>query len=219
MTAMPDLPLLFDESRCQPLLDALREQGWYVGDDLIPEAFCLELRQELFAHERDDALQPAAIGRGPQQQIDEGIRGDKIQWLDGRSVLQRRYLDLMEGLRLQLNRQLLLGLFEYESMFALYEPGQGYGKHWDNFRGTSDRMLTSILYLNPDWQADDGGELVIYDPQERELATLQPTMGRLVCFLSEEFPHQVLPARRKRGSVTGWFRRNASVGGLVDPLR
>jgi SM-20-related protein len=35
---------------------------------------------------------------------------------------------------------------------------------------------------------------------------LLPDAGRLVCFLSDRFPHQVLPARRERFSLTGWFK-------------
>jgi len=28
-----------------------------------------------------------------------------------------------------------------------------------------------------------------------------------VCFLSERFEHEVLPAKRERVALTGWFRR------------
>ena len=33
-----------------------------------------------------------------------------------------------------------------------------------------------------------------------------PEGGTLVCFLSQRFWHEVLPARRERLSLTGWFR-------------
>jgi hypothetical protein len=36
--------------------------------------------------------------------------------------------------------------------------------------------------------------------------------GTLVVFLSDRFPHEVLPARRERLSLAGWFRRR-SLGG------
>jgi SM-20-related protein len=35
-----------------------------------------------------------------------------------------------------------------------------------------------------------------------------PEGGTLVCFLSDRFHHEVLPARRERLSVTGWFTRS-----------
>lgn len=36
-------------------------------------------------------------------------------------------------------------------------------------------------------------------------------------FLSEEFPHEVLPASRERYSIAGWFRVNGNGAGRVDP--
>ena len=39
-----------------------------------------------------------------------------------------------------------------------------------------------------------------------------PRGGTLVVFLSDRFPHEVLPARRERLSLAGWFRRR-SLGG------
>jgi len=44
-----------------------------------------------------------------------------------------------------------------------------------------------------------------------------PLFGTIVVFLSEEFPHEVLPARRDRFSVAGWFRVNASINNKIDP--
>ena len=35
---------------------------------------------------------------------------------------------------------------------------------------------------------------------------LDVPIGTLVCFLSERFEHEVLPATRSRWSLTGWFR-------------
>jgi len=35
-------------------------------------------------------------------------------------------------------------------------------------------------------------------------------LNRLVIFLSEEFPHEVLPANTHRYSIAGWFRVNNS---------
>jgi len=35
---------------------------------------------------------------------------------------------------------------------------------------------------------------------------VHPTGGTLVLFLSERFAHEVLPAKRERLSLTGWFK-------------
>jgi SM-20-related protein len=36
-----------------------------------------------------------------------------------------------------------------------------------------------------------------------------PLGGRLVTFLSDGLPHEVLPASRERISITGWLKRRA----------
>jgi SM-20-related protein len=71
------------------------------------------------------------------------------------------------------------------------------------------RVLSSVVYLNPNWDIADGGELVLYDTTDSELTRVQPLAGTAVFFMSEEFPHEVLPARRERYSIAGWFRGRA----------
>ena len=75
-----------------------------------------------------------------------------------------------------------------------------------------------VAYLNPDWSEEDGGELVLY-PEKGEQGELRvtPAHGTFVLFLSEDFEHEVLPARRDRLSIAGWFRRNSSSAMRADP--
>ena len=165
-----------------------------------------------------DGLQQAGIGREAAFRVARHVRGDRIHWLDPHEPAQARYLAAMETLRLGLNRELFLGLFEFEAHFAHYPPGAFYRRHVDSFRGAANRMLSTVSYLNTDWQPGDGGELVLYGPDgPAELARIAPQAGRLVIFLSEEIPHEVLPARRDRYSIAGWYRLNASVAGQIDP--
>ena len=114
----------------------------------------------------------------------------------------------METLRQALNRELYLGLFEFEAHLAIYPPGAVYKKHLDQFRGIGLRTVTTTLYLNDNWQAADGGQLRLYldetDPQR--YLDVQPEAGTLVTFLSARFLHEVLPAARERLSITGWFK-------------
>ena len=67
------------------------------------------------------------------------------------------------------------------------------------------RIVTIVLYLNSHWDGRTGGELRLFDATfgHRDIA---PLGGRLVCFLTEGREHEVLPARRTRLSLTGWFR-------------
>lgn len=197
------------------------EQGWYLGEGVLDADLCAELHAELTALAERDALEAAGIGRGQEHRLRRDIRGDAIHWLDRESLAQRRYLEAMGELQRALNQALFLGLFEYEAHFAHYPPGAFYRKHLDSFRGRANRVVSTVGYLNPDWPADGGGEMALFAPDdpEREVARVRPEAGNFACFLSDTIPHEVLPTRLPRASIAGWFRRNASLGGLVDPAR
>ncbi|WP_163560247.1 2OG-Fe(II) oxygenase [Halomonas sp. NO4] len=203
------------------LVDALVDQGWYVGEGALDSTLCHELHAELRALAEQDALAVAGIGRGTEHTLRRDIRGDAIHWLDRESLAQRRYLEAMGELQRELNRALFLGLFEYEAHFAHYPPGAFYQKHVDSFRGRVNRVVSTVGYLNPDWPADGGGEMAIFaaDDPQREVARVAPRAGTFVCFLAETVPHEVRLTRLPRASIAGWFRRNASLDGRVDPAR
>jgi len=62
--------------------------------------------------------------------------------------------------------------------------------------------------LNQDWTREDGGELRLHlDAGETgNFEDVLPVGGTLVTFLSARFAHEVLPAKRERLSLAGWFR-------------
>jgi SM-20-related protein len=115
----------------------------------------------------------------------------------------------MERLRLALNRRLYLGLFGFEAHLACYAPGARYEAHVDRFRSAPQRAVSTTLYLNEGWTAEDGGELRLYlgTNADSPFVDVAPLAGTLVVFASERFLHAVLPARRERLSITGWFTR------------
>lgn len=203
------------------IVDALVEQGWYVGQDVINLELCQALHRELSHMAEHDALEEAGVGRGRQHHLRKDIRGDAIHWLDRESEAQRHYLNAMGELQQLLNQVLFLGLFEYEAHFAHYPPGAFYQRHLDSFRGRANRVISTVGYLNPHWPSDGGGEMVIYHPDDpsQEVARVIPEAGTFACFLSETIPHEVLPTHHSRSSIAGWFRRNASLGGVLDPAR
>jgi SM-20-related protein len=138
------------------------------------------------------------------------LRGDFIYWIEetALSETEQIYFQSLTTLRNSLNQNLYLGLFELESHFAIYPPGTGYQKHLDQFIGKDERKISCILYLNEDWDDSDGGALRLYLNKVQEQPTIDiiPKGGTLVAFLSSEFPHEVLPAKRERMSITGWFK-------------
>ena len=149
----------------------------------------------------------AHIGRGMARRQDIAIRGDVISWLDNTHSIDETYLAWMEQLRLGLNAALYLGLFEFECHYAIYGAGNGYGKHSDVLGGSKNRILSTVLYLNEEWQTCDGGVLLLFDPSgDKVIAKISPSFGTMIIFLSECFPHQVCISNAPRRSVAGWFR-------------
>lgn len=191
------------------IIDDLAGPGYSVCDDFMDDALWREMAEEgrqLYSARR---FRPAGIGAGETKSLNAGIRGDSIFWLDPAqaSDTQRACLARFDELRKTVNRELYLGLRDFEAHLALYPPGSFYRKHLDQFRGVDARQLTVVFYLNPEWGEDDGGELRIYLDEEGACQDIHPKGGRLLTFLSARFYHEVLPARRERMSLTGWFKR------------
>ncbi|ENM1122336.1 2OG-Fe(II) oxygenase [Vibrio parahaemolyticus] len=194
------------------LIDALATDGYYIWDDFLSEEEVTQLRDCI-----PDNWKKARIGRNDDVTRIESIRSDKIQWLKpamGQPIAN--YLSKMEEIRQEVNRHFFLGLFEYEAHFAKYEKGDFYQKHLDCFKGNENRRLTTVFYMNESWSEEDAGELVVYDLNDKEIVTIPPRGGRLLVFLSEQFPHEVLPTNAERFSIAGWFRINGVRDNLLD---
>lgn len=200
-SALPGYDTLFDK-----IIADLVKQGWNVTPHFFSPQLISALRDELLDHAGHDRLQAARIGKGAQLALRGDIRGDETRWLNGETQPQRDYLALMEALQQRLNRDLFLGLNDLEAHFALYAPGTGYNKHLDSFQNNNLRRITVVSYLNEDWHPDDGGELLLFNGNDEVFERLLPEAGTLVCFVSEEIPHEVATTRRQRASIAGWFR-------------
>jgi SM-20-related protein len=196
-----------EDAGCADLLiEDLRAAGLAVRDGFLrPSAWralgaCAETRRG-----RGD-FAAARVGAGRTLERREAIRGDFTCWLTPPLFdAEMRLLEMLERLRLELNRGGIPGLFELELHYAWYPSGAGYARHLDRPQKRDARVVSLVLYLNEDWTTGDGGALRCFDgvgpPQD-----IQPIGGRLVAFLSEGLEHSVLPARRPRLSLTGWFR-------------
>lgn len=208
-----------DETLFGLIADDLVKQGYSVRPGALPES----IASSLYAYqqfENDRKYVDAGIGRGDDYLKTEFVRTDEILWITGESEAGKKWNEWTAKLQRFLNQRLYLGLFSFESHFAHYPPGAYYKRHYDAFRGDTNRVLSVVTYLNPGWCNKDGGELILYkDEQDKEGLKVAPLYGTLAVFLSEEFPHEVLPAKRDRYSVAGWYRVNASIGNKIDPPR
>ncbi|MBX2961145.1 MAG: 2OG-Fe(II) oxygenase [Cyclobacteriaceae bacterium] len=184
--------------------DGLAEHGYAVVDQFLSqhEVEAMLLSDEIKDYDR---FKKAGIGNSQSVQIQEGIRGDYIQWLDKGSASQsiKVYLDKLEALMRFMNETLFLSLKDFEVHVARYPVSTFYKRHLDQFRQDDHRKLSVIVYLNTDWKEEDGGQLRIYLPEGSK--DVYPLAGRLVCFRSDLLEHEVLPATRERLSITGWM--------------
>lgn len=194
----------------EPIIDAIATRGWCVTPGFLSEDSLAALRATCMARHAAGAFHQAGVGARAARVVAE-VRGDAILWLDENDTeaAPRAYLAAMESLRQEVNRALFLGLDQLEAHFAVYPLGGFYKKHLDRFRDDDRRALTAIVYLNDAWTTECGGLLRFWtDPSgEGEVLDIPPQGGTLVTFLSDRFWHEVLPARRQRLAVTGWFKR------------
>ncbi|MBB1310546.1 2OG-Fe(II) oxygenase [Pseudoalteromonas sp. SR41-8] len=196
-------------------LTDIETHGYAVIENMFDETLTNALIEDCYRINPN--FKSAGIGRQQDLQIDKSIRTDKTFWFDGSSQAQIDYQNALEDIRVNLNRYFFLGLFDYECHYAKYQHGDFYKKHYDAFKGRSNRVFTTVFYLNT---VQSGGELVIYKPKSKDVEiTIQPKAGTFVMFESERFMHEVLPTIDNRYSVAGWFRKNTSISGVIDPPR
>ncbi|KZZ56480.1 2OG-Fe(II) oxygenase, partial [Oleiphilus sp. HI0123] len=190
LSSPEDNEVLF-ESIAQDLI----QTGCSINEGAIPQALADALAQEVkgLASEK---FKKAGIGREQDFVRNETVRSDEIAWISEETEAGKAWLEWASQLQSYMNRRLYLGLFSFESHFAHYSAGDFYQRHLDAFKGQSNRTLTLVAYFNKDWTQEDGGELVVYkDQDDQEGQKVLPSFATLVVFLSEEFPHEVLPAK------------------------
>ncbi|TYK64345.1 2OG-Fe(II) oxygenase [Colwellia echini] len=214
-----------DTALFESISNDIIEKGYSIRPYALPENLALLLSQHILELP-SEKFKRAGVGRSKDLVVNDFIRTDEISWITYQGAASCAWIDWADSLRSYLNKHLFLGLFSFESHFAHYAKGDFYKTHKDAFKGEGNRVLSVVVYLNQNWVPSDGGELVIYDKNlsasaviDNRKVTVVPNFGTIVVFLSEEFPHEVLPAKRDRYSIAGWFRLNNSIANNIDPPR
>lgn len=207
---------------CKPpntdqLADEIATHGFIIIDNFINTTCIAGLAMEAKRLASEGQMHEATTGQTSTSSTslaNHKLRGDSIYWVNTNepNPSVQAYLIATQAVQDSLNQHLFLGLFELESHFAIYPVGSRYHKHLDQFQHDKSRKISCVLYLNETWDNDDGGALRMYldETEHANFIDISPQAGRLVLFLSERFPHEVLPAKRERISITGWFRNRSS---------
>ena len=198
-----------NELNLESVISNLNDHGYVVVENFLPVKIIKNLNTLARDFYSQNLMQAAKVGSKNKMQ-NTAIRGDSTYWLDEDSQNNdvQLYFKQMNRLKKVFNQYLFLNVHEIETHFAFYPIGSHYQKHLDRFAqvsGNQTRQISSVLYLNTDWLASDGGELRLYI-KEDEFVDILPTAGKLVLFLSSDFWHEVLPAKSDRLSLTGWFK-------------
>ncbi|MGK0373831.1 MAG: SM-20-related protein [Arenicella sp.] len=194
-----------DELLFSGIADDLSKKGYSANVNALPLALAEQLSQHISTISKESFRQ-AAIGRFNDHSNNTLVRSQKQSWISDDSPANSSWLKWAAELQAYLNQHLFLGLSSFESHYALYSQGDFYKRHYDAFKGLSSRRLSIVVYLNHDWLARDGGELILYTEDEDQIGIkIIPSFASVVVFLSEEHPHEVLPALRDRYSIAGWY--------------
>jgi SM-20-related protein len=189
----------------------LGETGISICERFFSPAAVLAARLDMTEIMAEGRFHRAGVGHGQGFEIRDSVRRDEICWLnrDNSSLAQESIWTEFDTLKTAFNQTLYLGLNQFEGHYANYESGGFYQRHLDSFADSNleedSRMISLIVYLNENWQPQDGGELRLYS--ENSHIDVAPTGGTLVCFMSREFEHEVLKSHARRVSFAGWFGR------------
>jgi SM-20-related protein len=192
------------------IVDQLVEKGWVAIPEFLPASIARDILDEQVNLIEEGEFRKAGIGRGATFQVKPEIRGDHVLWLEADNLSSNvgKYWQAIEELRKVINRECFLNLNSFEAHFAMYPAGTFYKRHIDQFQNVKYRIITCILYLNPDWQPEHEGKLRVYfeEAGEEKHIDIEPRFGTFVCFRSADIPHEVLPTKKERFSITGWLR-------------
>jgi SM-20-related protein len=190
------------------IADNLYKNGYAFVKNFLDDIIVQGLLDTIKTIDTDNNLQKAKIGRGRGHLLSTEIRNDKTHWIEGSNDYEQHFLDYLNEIRLALNKNLTLGLFDVEAHYAIYEQGGFYRRHLDSFQGKKNRIVSLVVYLNKSWQISDGGLLNLYHNQQQEypFASIIPHYNHAVFFLSEQIPHEVTLSHKNRISIACWFR-------------
>lgn len=177
-----------------------------ISERFMSDALADNLKQNLIDLNAASLLLTAGIGNSEKFALAGTIRKDTIYWLDKKhnNVFENEFFDIIDAFVLYLNESCFAGITGYEFHYSLYEKGDFYLKHLDQFKNNSSRKYSMISYLNSSWIESDGGELMIH--QNNSQQKISPIQGKTVFFKSNELVHEVLVTQNTRMSITGWLK-------------
>jgi len=194
------------EKDFETLIASFIENKVGIAEHFLSESLANNLKINLLTLHKQKQLLAAATGNAEKLIHNKTIRSDAIYWLDRKheDKYENEFFDHIEDFIKYLNKSCYACITSYEFHYSLYETGNFYKKHTDQFQNNSGRKYSLISYLNNHWQEKDGGELMIHQTDHDQ--KISPTQGKTVFFKSNELEHEVLVTNQPRMSITGWLK-------------
>ncbi|MEK6774089.1 MAG: 2OG-Fe(II) oxygenase [Bdellovibrionota bacterium] len=188
------------------IAEKLTRTGLCIWPNYLSPQLLYDLHQDFNLLRDASEFSRAGVGQGDQRTIRDLIRRDEVCWLnrDKATAVQSCLWNQLDLLKTTLNQSHFLAAQNFEGHYAFYPEGGFYKRHLDSSLRNNNRLVSLILYLNPDWKPGDGGCLRVYTADS--YTDIQPIGGTLVCFASQELEHEVLSSNCPRLSFTGWFK-------------
>ena len=170
------------ENSFEDLIITYIENRVGISEYFLSNELAMNLKKNLLNLNNKNLLKNAGIGNFEKLSYDGAIRSDSIYWLDKKNnnVFENQFFLLIEDFILYLNQSCYAGITGYEFHYSLYEKGDFYLKHLDQFKNNPSRKYSMISYLNSNWQESDGGELLIHQLNNNQ--KISPTQGKTVFF-------------------------------------
>ncbi|MDF3026028.1 MAG: 2OG-Fe(II) oxygenase [Fluviicola sp.] len=197
-----------EQNQFEGLIQGLIDNEYGCCNDFILPETVIGLSANIQQLSDSDAMMTSGLGNKGDFKKDITIRGDKINWIDGQSTnpFEVIYLNKIEKFIVYLNQTCFTAIKSFESHYSSYEKSSFYKRHLDQFKNEKGRKYSIVLYLNANWEKEDGGLLSLY-PKGKEQVSISPLGGRMVLFRSDEMEHEVNPSfTRKRNSIAGWMK-------------
>ncbi len=196
------------ENSFETLIASYIENKVGISEHFLSDELANHLKENLLSLNHNNLLLTAGTGNAEKLTHNTLVRSDVIYWLDKKhnNPHENAFFVQIEAFIDYLNTSCYAGITGYEFHYTLYEAGSFYSKHIDQFKDNSSRQFSMISYLNNNWSAKDGGELLIHQLNNNQ--KISPTQGKTVFFKSNELEHEVLVTQERRMSVTGWLKRD-----------
>eukprot|EP00798_Chlamydomonas_sp_ICE-L_P010163 gene10163-8067_t len=192
----------FQHAITEPVAESLRRNGYAVVDNVFGAAASNALRDEVLqlyrgGHMHKNSTHLVSAGaEGAERKLLEKSHIHEAELTFDASIQEKAPLCTM--VHNDHTMTIMLNLFtpnlHLDSQAIKLQVNSGTGGcfpiHSDSDETIDGRRVTSIFYLNPDWEPSHGGELRLY-PWPGEVVDLAPLNDRLVLFSSTRCSHQV----------------------------